>query len=43
MTHEEAYLRLELAEVELLVIKSKIDALSAKLELVKAIYGTPQK
>jgi hypothetical protein len=42
MTSEELELRIELAAIQLEALKGQLNLLEAKLDMVKAVYGTPQ-
>ena len=42
MSTEELELRLELAAIQLEALKGQLSLLEGKLEIVKAMYGTPQ-
>lgn len=42
MTTDELELRLELAAIQLEALKGQLSLLEGKLEIVRAMYGTPQ-
>lgn len=42
MKTDELELRLELAAIQLQALKGQLTLLEGKLDLVKAVYGTPQ-
>ena len=42
MTDDELELRIELAAIQLEALKGQLNLLEAKLDMAKAIYGTPQ-
>lgn len=42
MTEDELELRIELAAIQLEALKGQLNLLEAKLDLVKAVYGSPQ-
>jgi len=42
MTDDELELRIELAAIQLEALKGQLNLLEAKLDMAKAMYGTPQ-
>lgn len=42
MTTDELELRLELAAIQLQALSAQLNLIEGKLDLVKAMYGTPQ-